>query len=117
MSEYRAGVTPSSSTLSSTAQHSAESPIIFPALVCALFVIMIGMAGYGVTYSHMTYNYAPMAAAGGPPTEPGQLRTNVFVPALMFFTLGATLVGTVGGFFWFLRKRSNRAAATEVLAS
>jgi hypothetical protein len=33
----------------------------------------------------------------------------------MFFTLGITLVILIGGFAWFLRSRSNRAAADRAL--
>lgn len=37
------------------------------------------------------------------------------ISSLMFFTLGAPLVLAVGALFWFLRKRSNRAAADRAL--
>jgi hypothetical protein len=37
------------------------------------------------------------------------------VSSLMFFTLGITLVILIGGFAWFLRSRSNRAAADRAL--
>jgi LPXTG-motif cell wall-anchored protein len=36
------------------------------------------------------------------------------ISTLMFFTLGGGLVIAVGLFLWFLRKRSNRAAAERV---
>jgi hypothetical protein len=34
---------------------------------------------------------------------------------LMFFTLGAVLLLAIGSFMWFLRKKSNRAAADRAL--
>jgi hypothetical protein len=39
------------------------------------------------------------------------------VSALMFFTLGAGLLVAVGLMTWFLRKRSNRAAAERVFGN
>lgn len=47
---------------------------------------------------------------------PGQtLPTDTAIPSLMFFTLIAALVIGVGAFAYFLRKRSNRAAAERAL--
>lgn len=37
------------------------------------------------------------------------------ISILMFFTLGAAVVIAIGLFAWFLRKRSNRAAADRAL--
>ncbi len=37
------------------------------------------------------------------------------ISALMFFTIGAALAVAIGGFVFFLRKRSNREGADRVL--
>ena len=43
------------------------------------------------------------------------LPTNTAIPSLMLFTLVAALAVAVGAFLYFLRKRSNRAAASRAL--
>lgn len=54
--------------------------------------------------SALAQNIPPPAEVHGEP-----------VSALMFFTLGAALLLAIGSFGWFLRKRSNRAAADRAL--
>lgn len=44
-----------------------------------------------------------------------QIATDTAIPSLMFFTLGAALIVAVGGFLYFLRKRSNQEATARGL--
>jgi LPXTG-motif cell wall-anchored protein len=52
----------------------------------------------------LAQNAPPPAEVGGEP-----------ISSLMFFTLGAILLLAIGSFVWFLRKKSNRAAADRAL--
>lgn len=56
----------------------------------------------------------PAAALAQAPPPPAEVQGEP-VSTLMFFTLGAALLLAVGAFLWFLRKRSNRAAAERAL--
>jgi hypothetical protein len=56
------------------------------------------------TATALAQNAPPPAEVAGEP-----------VSTLMFFTLGAALMLAVGLFAWFLRKKSNRAAAERAL--
>jgi hypothetical protein len=55
------------------------------------------------------------AFAQATPPPPAASGTADPVSGLMFFTLGIVLLAAVGSFLWFLRKKSNRAAADRVL--
>jgi hypothetical protein len=56
---------------------------------------------------------SPLTAAA---QDAGQtLPAETAIPTLMFFTLVAGLAVAVGAFVYFLRKRSNRAAAARAL--
>jgi hypothetical protein len=54
----------------------------------------------------------PALAQNAPP--PAEVQGEP-ISALMFFTLGGAALVAVGLFLWFLRKRSNRAAADRAL--
>jgi|tagenome__1003787_1003787.scaffolds.fasta_scaffold20185812_1 hypothetical protein len=45
------------------------------------------------------------------------LPSNTAIPSLMLFTLIGALVVALGAFAYFLRKRSNRAAASRAFSS
>jgi hypothetical protein len=57
---------------------------------------------------------AALPAAAQSPPPPAEVAGEP-ISSLMFFTLGTALVLAVGGLVWFLRKRSNRAAADRAL--
>jgi heme/copper-type cytochrome/quinol oxidase subunit 2 len=57
---------------------------------------------------------SPVFAQDAQPPAPAEVRGEP-ISSLMFFTLGIVLVIAIGSFVWFLRKRSNRAAADRVL--
>jgi hypothetical protein len=59
-----------------------------------------------LAFSTAALAQSPPAPAEGP-GEP--------ISLLMFSTLGIALLGAIALFLWFLRKRSNRAAAERVL--
>jgi hypothetical protein len=59
-----------------------------------------------LAFSGPAWAQTPPAPSEGP-GEP--------ISLLMFSTLGIALVGAIALFLWFLRKRSNRAAAERVL--
>lgn len=61
----------------------------------------------------IAYSIPAFALAQSPP-PPAEVQGEP-VSTLMFFTLGIALVLAIGAFAWFLRKRSNRAAAERAL--
>lgn len=62
----------------------------------------------------LPYIIAAGSAFAQSPPPPAEVHGEP-LSSLMFFTLGAALLLAVGGFLWFLRKRSNRDAADRAL--
>jgi hypothetical protein len=61
-----------------------------------------------------TYFALTTSAFAQTPPPPAEVHGEP-ISSLMFFTLGIALLIAVGGFAWFLRKRSNRDAADRAL--
>jgi hypothetical protein len=61
----------------------------------------------------LTVTYAALALAQDAP-PPAEVQGEP-ISMLMFFTLGGAALIAAGFFVWFLRKRSNRAAADRAL--
>jgi hypothetical protein len=57
----------------------------------------------------------PTLAQETPTVSIQSLATGTAIPMLMFFTLGSVLLIAIGSFVMFLRKRSNRGAASRAL--
>ena len=63
-----------------------------------------------MTSSFLFFALATSALAQNAAPPPAEVQGEP-ISALMFFTLGASALVATGFFLWFLRKRSNRAAA------